>query len=66
MNTYPEAGYTPANLRHYMAQQQMSVDDVAEKMRVKSDAVTRWLTDPKHRRHRSMSHQAWQELTAAP
>lgn len=63
MNNYPDAGYTPANLRHWMQQHQMTEADVAARLNCQVRAVQRWLTDPSKNSYRSMDHRTWLELT---
>lgn len=62
--TYPESGYTPANLFSAMRSCCLGKEDIAVLMNVKPDAVTRWLSDLKAKRQRDMSVLAWKELQA--
>jgi|GEM_PF-1333055 len=65
---YPETGYTPANLRHWITQSYgrtnaESINATAKKLDVSVDAVTRWLSPTTAKRHRDMPYLAWVELT---
>ena len=52
--TLPESGYTPLNLRVLMAERNLSVKALAEKLNVKEGTVSRWRNG-----HTTMPHETW-------
>lgn len=68
-NDFPEAGYTPANLRHWIATNHgdvslKTVATVADTLKVSPDAVWKWLATIEKKSRRDMPYKAWIELTS--
>lgn len=64
MSNYPEIGYTPANLRHFIAQNDLKQKDVAAILGVKERAVRAWVAETETPTHRDMSLEMWRKLLA--
>ncbi|ULJ65937.1 helix-turn-helix transcriptional regulator [Wielerella bovis] len=61
---YPEVGYTPANLRHFIAQNGLLQRDVAAILGVSERSVRAWLADPEKPTHKDMPYEKWGRLLA--
>lgn len=61
---YPEIGYTPANLRYFIAQNGLLQKDVAAILGVSDSSVRKWLADVEKPSHRDMPLEMWRKLLA--
>lgn len=61
---YPEIGYTPANLRYFIAQNGLLQKDIAAILGVKERAVRAWVAETNTATHRDMSVEMWRKLLA--
>lgn len=64
MSDYPEIGYTPQNLRHFIAQNGLLQKDVAAILGVNDRAVRAWVAETDTHTHRDMSVVMWRKLLA--
>lgn len=64
MNDYPEIGYTPANLRHFIAQNGLLQREVASILGVSDNAVRKWLAETDKTSHCDMPLEQWRKLLA--
>lgn len=64
MINYPEIGYTPANLRHWIDLHGLLQKDVAHILGVNERAVRMWLTETDKTSHRDMPLEQWRKLMA--
>lgn len=62
MDTYPEIGYTPANLRFWIARNNLLQKDVASILGVSDNAVRKWLMELDKPSHRDMPLEMWRKL----
>ncbi len=63
--TFPEVGYTPANLRHLIESKGWTQTQVAQKLGVADITVRQWLMALDVKSHRDMPLKQWQKLLAA-
>lgn len=64
MSDYPEIGYTPANLRFWIAQHGLLQKDVAAILGVSDSIVRKWLVELDKPSHRDMPLETWRKLLA--
>lgn len=62
--SYPEIGYTPANLRHFIAQNGLLQKDIAVILGVNERSVRMWLAETDKTSHRDMPLEQWRKLLA--
>ena len=60
--TYPEIGYTPANLRYWIEQHGLTQAQTAEYLGVQTRTVRMWLTETDKTSHRDMPLEKWRLL----
>lgn len=63
--TFPEVGYTPANLRHLIESKGWTQKEVAALLGVADITVRQWLMALDVKSHRDMPLKQWQKLLAA-
>lgn len=59
---FPEAGYTPANLRALLKNAGLTQSAAAERLGVDMRTVRKWLADVDSDSHRDMPLHQWQKL----
>lgn len=64
MTNFPESGYTPKNLRHFIAQHGLLQREVAKILGVSDSIVRKWLADVHLPSHRDMPLEKWLKLLA--
>lgn len=64
MSGYPEIGYTPKNLRHWISVHGVLQKDVAVILGVNERAVRMWLAETDKPSHRDMPLGQWRKLMA--
>lgn len=62
---FPEAGYTPANLRALLASAGLTQQAAADLLGVDGRTVRKWVADLDNASHRDMPLTQWQKLLAA-
>lgn len=62
---FPEAGYTPANLRTLLASAGLTQQAAADLLGVDGRTVRKWVADLDNTSHRDMPLAKWQKLLAA-
>lgn len=61
---FPEAGYTPANLRALLASAGLTQQAAADLLGVDGRTVRKWVADLENASHRDMPLAQWQKLLA--
>lgn len=64
MSSFPEIGYTPQNLRHFIGLHGLRQKDVAEILGVNERTVRAWLATPEKPTHKDMPYEKWARLWA--
>ena len=60
--SFPEAGYTPANLRALLASAGLTQQAAANMIGVDGRTVRKWVADLDNASHRDMPLKAWRKL----
>lgn len=63
---FPEAGYTPANLRHLLEQRGWTQAHAAGVLGVSPQTLRRWVADVNTPSRTDMPHEKWLALLQAP
>lgn len=61
---FPEAGYTPANLRALLKHAGLTQQAAADLLGVDGRTVRKWVADLDNASHRDMPHHRWLQLLA--